>query len=492
MSEISFNQIPIDIRTPGAYLEIDNSNALQGLPGIPSRILVIGGRLSTGTVAEAVPTRVLNEDEAELFFGRGSILHLMFRALKANNSYTETWAIALDDDGAGTAATGTITIGGSVSTAGTMEFLIGGQSVRVGVVSTDTLAGIATKLAAAITAKTDLEVTAAVDGSTNTQVNLTARHKGETGNYIDLRVNHYPGQYLPSGVTVTFGAMSSGAGNPALADAIAVVGDTWYTDWIQPYTDATNLTALETELATNFGPLVMKDASAYTAASGNHAALTTLGNSRNSPHNSIMGVYKSPSTPWAWAGALGGIAAYYTKIDPARPLQTLAMSGVIGPKREDQFIGTERNLLLKDGIATSYVDDGGLVRIERLITTYETNAQGIDDVSYLDVNTLKTLAYLRYSVRARILQKFPRHKLADDGTRFGAGQAVVTPKIIRAELIALFRQWETAGLAENIDQFKADLLVVRNGSDVNRVDALIPPDIINQFRVFAGNVQFRL
>lgn len=105
----------------------------------------------------------------------------------------------------------------------------------------------------------------------------------------------------------------------------------------------------------------------------------------------------------------------------------------------------ERNLLLHDGISTLTVDDGGAVLIERLITTYETNAYGIDDISYLDVNTLKTLAYLRYSVRARISMRFPRHKLASDGTGVGAGQAVVTPKVIRAELIALFRDWETAG-----------------------------------------------
>ena len=148
--------------------------------------------------------------------------------------------------------------------------------------------------------------------------------------------------------------------------------------------------------------------------------------------------------------------------------------------------------MLFDGIATFKVDAGGGVMIERVITTYETNAGGVDDPSYLDLNTLKTLAFLRFSVRSRILTRYPRHKLADDGTRFGAGQAIVTPKLIRAELIALFRQWEDAGLAENIDQFKADLLVERDAGDVNRLNALIPPDIINQFRVFAGKVQFRL
>ncbi len=489
---ISFNAIPINLRTPGAYIEIDNSNAVRGLPGMPSRILVIGGRLSTGTVAEAVPTRVLSEDAAEEYFGRGSMMHLMFRALKANNDWTEAWAVGLDDAGSSVAAAGTVTFGGTVTTAGTLNLYISGQRVRVSVLTTDGGDDVATKVAAAINAATDLPVTAAVNGSTAEQVDITARNKGLTGNDIDLRVNHYPDEKLPAGLTVAFSAMASGAGNPDIADAIAVLGDEWFTDWVVPYTDSANLVALEAELAERFGPMVMQDASAYTAARGTHAELTTLGNARNSPHLSIMGAKNSPSAPWAWAAALGGVAAYYTKIDPARPLQTLPLKGILAPKVEDQFKLNERNLLLYDAISTFTVNDGGTVQIERLITTYETNAQSVDDASYLDVNTLKTLAYLRFSTRARILQKFPRHKLANDGTRFGAGQAVVTPKIIRAELIALMRQWGDAGLAENIDQFKADLIVERSTTDVNRVDALIPPDIINQFRVFAANVQFRL
>lgn len=138
------------------------------------------------------------------------------------------------------------------------------------------------------------------------------------------------------------------------------------------------------------------------------------------------------------------------------------------------------------------VDAGGLVLIERLITTYQTNAYGVDDASYLDIETMRTLAYLRLTVRARIATKFPRHKLAADGTQFGPGQAIVTPNIIRAELVALFMDWMDAGLAEGLEQFKRDLLVQRSATDPNRVDAVIPPDVINQFRVFAAQVQFRL
>ena len=117
---ITFNNIPINLRVPGVFAEIDNSRALQGLPGIPVKILVLGQRLATGTVAEGVPTRVLDEAAAEEYFGRGSMLHRMFRALKKANSFTETVAIALDDLGAGVAATGTITFTGAPTQAGTL------------------------------------------------------------------------------------------------------------------------------------------------------------------------------------------------------------------------------------------------------------------------------------------------------------------------------------------------------------------------------------
>ena len=165
---------------------------------------------------------------------------------------------------------------------------------------------------------------------------------------------------------------------------------------------------------------------------------------------------------------------------------------MLAPLQGDRFTRAERELLLRDGISTFTVDQGGAVLIERAITTYQTNAFGLDDIAFLDLNTPLTLAYLRLAVRSRILAKFPRHKLAGDDARFSTGQAIVTPKVIRAELIALFRELEEAGLVENLDQFAADLVVERDATDPSRVNALIPPDIVNQFRVFAGRVEFRL
>ena len=68
----------------------------------------------------------------------------------------------------------------------------------------------------------------------------------------------------------------------------------------------------------------------------------------------------------------------------------------------------------------------------------------------------------------------------------------MTPSIIRAEIIALYAKLEKKAIVENADLFAKFLIVERNEDDPNRVDVLLPPDLVNQLRVFAVLNQFRL
>ncbi|WP_303621294.1 phage tail sheath C-terminal domain-containing protein, partial [Herbaspirillum rubrisubalbicans] len=199
-----------------------------------------------------------------------------------------------------------------------------------------------------------------------------------------------------------------------------------------------------------------------------------------------------PGPVWEKAVLAGAVSAYYLAIDPARPLQTLVLPTRLPAPAAKRWLRSERNNILSYGGATTVVDNGGNVVIERAVTNYKTNASGTVDPSYRDIETMYTLSLMRYQVRARIAQRFPRHKLVDDTTPVAPGQAVAAPKDIKAELIALALDWVDAGIMENPDQFKSDLLVVRNKNDRNRVDVRLPPDLVNQFRVFAAQVQFRL
>jgi phage tail sheath gpL-like len=481
------SNIPLT-RVPGSYTEIDNSQALSGVQTIPYKILLLAQKTAGGTATANVMERITNVETAITRLGAGSIGAMMAAASLAANQFTETWIMPISDNGAGVAATGSVAFSGTVTAAGTLELYIAGINVEVAITSGMATTAIATAVAAAITANANLPVSGVASTST---VNLTAKNKGEVGNYIDIRLNYYGETPVP-GLTATITAMASGAGNPDITSALAAIGEEWFQIIASPYVDSSNLTKLETELATRFSPLVEIEGHAFVGATGSQSTLGTLGDSRNSPHLTIIQASYEPTPPWCKAAETAAITAYYAAIDPARPLQTLPYSYCLPPAKSARFDQNERNLLLNDGIATTYVDAGGVMRTERLVTTYKTNALGAPDVSYLDTETLLTLLLIRHDWKDYIRNKYPRHKLGDDGTRYGAGQAVVTPNVIKAEAFSKFREWELAGLVENFDQFKADLIVERNASDRNRMDVLLPPDIINQLRVVASVIAFRL
>jgi phage tail sheath gpL-like len=494
MSPVNFEQVPQNLRVPGAYVEVSNRLAISGIVQQQFRILVIGQRLTTGNVAQAVPTLITSKAQAVEAFGRGSNLAHMLATLIDNNDFGEKWAIALDDNGAGAQAVGTITVTGPATANGTLSIYIAGTKVEVAIVSGDAQNTIASAINTAINANGDLPVTSSV--ATNV-VTITARHKGEIGNDIDIRENYYgalSGEKTPAGVSLAIVQPTGGTSNPDVATAIAAMPpDMIFNVILGPYTDSSNLTKIKTELDRRWGPTI-KQHGAYVTAKGDTVGnLTTFGNSYNHQDVQVWDAHHDSPTPaYLWAAAAAGQVAFCASEDPARPYTTRPLIGVLPPPPKTRRTYTEKNSLLFAGVATHYIDRDGTVRLERGISTYKTNAVGAPDTSYLDIQTRFTLAFKVQSLDARIRLKFPRHKLADDGTRFGAGQAIVTPKIIKAELIALAGLWEELGLMENMDYFKANLVVERNLADRTRLDVIVTPDVVNQFYVFAASIQFKL
>lgn len=490
---ISFNSIPSTLRVPSVLAEFDSSRASSGPALLPYRALIIGQKTSAGTWTANTINRCTSVSQALIGGGIGSMIHRQAMAWFASNKSTELYFGVLADDAGGTAATKTLTFSGTSTAAGTLHLYVGGEYLPVAIASGLANTAVATAVEAALAVYEPTRGLPFTAGVASDAVTLTHRHKGASTQDLDVRVNYQFGEALPAGVTVVIANGASGATNPTLTSLIAAMGDTWFNVIAHPYTDATSLTAIENEMSSRFGPTRMADGLAITSAAGSDSTLSTLGNTRNSPHSVIVGQPgASPLTPpLEFAAEVAAVAAYYLSIDPARPLQTLPLTWTKSPAEADLFTEAERNLMLYDGIGTTKTAVGK-VQLERLITTYKTNAGGADDTAYLDATTMATLMYMRYSFRQRILTAFPRHKLADDGTRFGAGQAVVTPKLGKAEALAWARQMEDLGLLEDFDSFKADLVVERNVSDPNRLDFLLPPDLVNQFVVGAISIQFRL
>ncbi|WP_165676517.1 phage tail sheath subtilisin-like domain-containing protein [Metapseudomonas otitidis] len=486
---VSFNEIPDNIRVPGIYLEIDPSKAAGGGAVMERRLLLVGQRMSAGTVAALTPVRLGSQagDQASAAFGAGSMLHQMAAAARAADAYVDIWAMGLDDDPAGQAALGKVTLSGSPTAAGTLCLYIGGSRVRIGVAASESVATLATRLAETVNATSGLPVTASAAAGV---VTLTCRWKGETGNDLDLRLNYYDGESVPAGLQAAITAMAGGSANPSVNPVLDAIAGQQYYSIVCPYTDGANLTALEAEMADRFGPMERLTGHVFNARQGNHAQLSTWGNSRNSPHISTLGLYDVPTPPWVAAAVWATVAESSGSKDPARPFRSLVLTGVLPPPEKSRFTRAERNLLLFDGISTFTVDQGGQVLIETIITNYQTNSFGLPDISLLRLETKWTVDFVRFRFNAAIARDYPRHKLGDVAI---PGQAYATPTTVRATLIAEALALATEdGLIEDIEGFKRDLIVKRSNQNPNRLNAVLTPNLVNQFDIFAGSVQYRL
>lgn len=490
---ISFNNIPSTIRIPWVYIEFDNSGALKGDTVQPYTTLLLGQTLPPGTADYNEPILVTSDEQAAKLFGAGSMLTQMVKSYRKADSFTKLYCMALEDDPAGVQAKGKIVCSGVASEPGTVVLYVNGERITVGVAAENTSAIVATAITAAINAA-GVPVSAEVNGSDTSTVDLTCKWKGITGNDIDVRLNYYSGEALPAGVILSITPMSGGTANPDVSTAFANLGDFKHYNIIAfPYTDGNSLNLLDEELDDRWGPLRQLEGLAFCSVRGSVSDLATFGDSNNSQNLCIVHASGTPTSTWEVAANAAALAAYYGNIDPARPFQTLELNAVKAPTMTERFTLQERNIMLYDGISTWKVDDADDVRAERFITSYKKSPAGADDRSYLDICTVLTLGRLRYSLRNYLLLKYPRHKLAGgDITQFGAGQAIATPDSIKGDIIGWYWRQMDQGLVEDINAFKEGLIVERNANDENRVDILLTPDLVNQLMVIAAQMKFIL
>ncbi|WP_186151038.1 phage tail sheath subtilisin-like domain-containing protein [Burkholderia gladioli] len=493
MSTIPFSVIPSNIRLPGAYFELDNSQANTGAS--TQRALVIGQITAAGSATPNVPAICGGIGDAQSAGGINSMLANMVAAYRLNDTFGEVWMLPVPDAAGATAAAGEITITAAPSANGTLSLYVAGNLVTVPVTAGQVVADVASAIVEAVNAVAGIPVTAASQAGV---VTLTAVNKGLCGNEIDIRFNYLGtagGEVTPAGLTYTITPMAGGATNPTLTTALANLGTTSFDFIVNPYTDASSLDAVKALLSDETGRwsyLEQLYGHSFGAYAGTFAEATTLGLARNNQHETILPADGSPTPSWLWAASLAGQAAVSVRADPGVPLQSLPLNGVLAPAPEDRWQPTIRNTLLWDGMSTFTVADDGTVMTENIITTYQKNAQGVADDSYLEVETMFQLVLEIRTLQAMLSSKYARCKLADDGSRPAAGSNLVTPSTIKSDIIALYNERADAGFVQGTTAFAAALVVQKNTTNPNRVDILWPGTPVNQMRTFATLVQFRL
>ena len=486
---VPFAAIPNTLRLPFFFAEVDNSRANLG--SRPQRTLIIGQLGASATLAANVPVLCEGKDWTRTTAGAGSMLADMVETYRAIDTFGETWLLPLADDPAGVAATGSIAVSGTPTAGGVISLYLGGDLVSVPVTTTMTATDIATALRAAITAGVDFLASA---GGSGTTVALTAKNKGPLGNDIDLRLNYRGGRNGEAnvpGVTLTLTPMASGATAPSLTNALLALVDKDFDYYAFPYTDTTSLNAIQAFLALRWAWNRQQYGGAFGALRGTFGNLATFGTARNDPRMTVMGFNGSPDPSWRWAAAYCAASAVSLRADPGVPLQQLPLSGIKAPPIESRFAMEDRNTLLFDGISTFSVADDGTVAIERAITTYQKNAAGLPDDSFLDVERMFSLAYVLLDIRSYLQSKYARCKLADDGARLPPGTQVLTPILLKADIVARYRFNAQLGYVQDVDSFKRDLVVERRAGNRGRLDVLWPVVVIDQLRQIALLAQMR-
>jgi len=488
---INFTYYPTSNRVPGVYVEMDPSQANTAT--VLQKTLVIGQITAAGHAIPDHPVLVESLAQVLIQCGAGSMLAQMLERYLERDSFGAVYMLPLADNAASAPAAGEITIAGTATASGTLNIYIGGIRVQSIVNAGDNAAAIATALHNAIVANANLAVTAGTP-TAGSGIPLTAKNKGEAGNDIVLAQNYRGtagGEFRVPGITVTFTDMTGGTANPSLTLGLSNLSSQPYDFICLPYTDTTSLDTMKAFLADDQGRWSWQEmiyGGCFTAFRGTLGECTAFGMGRNDQHMSIMAFNGSPEPAWVWAAEITASSAASLRVDPGLPLQYINTT-LQAPPIADRWILGERNTLLYDGMSTFRVGDDDTVIIERMATTYQKNAAGAVDNSYLDVETLYGLMFVSRDLSNYLLTRYARKKLVSDVTPILAGSNCVNAPLIRASLIAEYRALESAGYVQNSREF-ARAVVVENAGD-GLVKILAPVDLVNQLRQVAILLQFR-
>lgn len=468
---IAFDTIPSGIRKPGKYFEYNTKLAVRTLPANDQTVLIVGQRTVNGTVPALTPVDVFSGDQAALYFGAGSLAHIAAVAAITANKYVSLSVIAVDDAAAGQSAKGTVEFTGPATADGAFALFIGNTRVDIAVYAADAETAIAARLAAQIAQKTALPVTAEAAAG---KVTLTAKNKGAFGNDIVLsQLNQ------ATGVKATITAFVGGLNDPDIAPALAAVYGAKYNLYAMCWPTIESLTKLRTHLDSISAPLEQRPAVGVAGTPATLATATTLAGDLDAGRITIGWHPGSVCLPAEIAAAYAAVISSET--DPARPLNTLALTGLDVTPIPSQPGRTEQEKALHNGVTPFEIGPGNVVQIVRSITTYTKDAQGIDDPALLDITTIRSLDYVRKACQQRIALRFPREKLSNK-----------TPPKVRSELLDVLSKCEELEIVENVEANKASLIVERDLQDVNQLDAAIPCDVVNGLHVFAGRIDLIL
>lgn len=478
---IEFNQIVIS-NLPFIQAEISKRINTSGSVKQEYTCLIIGQKTSIGTANPEAIYDIFSTQEAIAKFGANSMLSRAVDGYLKSNKSVKLKVVALDDLAIGTQATGTLTISGTSTSAGTISFYIDGRFYRVPVSVGDTEVQIATILNNVINADETSLVTSSFALGV---VTITSVHKGTFGNSLKMMMNYNSDEVTPAGITTSIVDMSSGSGDPDLTNfVVPLLEENQYNLIAQPYTDNANLILMKDALTDNFLATQMLDSLVLFSKEDTVTNMITKIEAINSPFIHSEDGANSFINPLEFLSITMGYVSDIAQNNPGAGYLNVELKGILAlPQR----IRTERNVLAGSGVST-FKTNGTSVIIEKMVSTYTKDAQGISDDAFRELRTILTLSYVRHSFIVRMAQ-FQNFKLGNDEDTFGTGARVMTPNLYAENLTFVYQQLIDDAVCENLALFEESLITEKVG---NRINSRFSINLINILEQQAMSIEFQL
>ena len=521
-------------KKPGVYLNV----ILGGSPSSPSqqaiKILLMGNKIGTavsgsaptialpaGTQADATPVLLASSDDAGTYFGLGSEVHDMARAVFAQYPNATVYGISVAEGG-GAYASCVCTFATTATAAYTIRVRACGEVIDVPVNTGDTATAIGTAVCTAVNAVTWLPYYAQfVLGA----VTFTAKCNGPRGNDLAVLLSFVSSAGVETLITTsstssgagTTGQMSGGSASGNLyrfsggttqdsfAAALSAIASTRYNRIVGACTDATNIGRISTHIASQSSVTIQKREQGIVATLASSGTATTLATGVNAARMQVAWHYNS-LVPACMVAAqvcaarvngdsLSGVASPLPgeNADPDANLSNVQLVSI--PMQfnvDDQPTDTEIESALNNGltvIGASTARPGyGVINLS--ITSLSL-VNGLQNYAVLFTGYPTVLDYVADGEQAALGVRYAGFKLGSNDANGEPPKAplVTTPQQIRASVLLDLKGYESQGIIRDVDD-NASLLVVEADAGVpGRVNMDIPVEPTPWLTILAGNVR---
>jgi len=369
-------------------------NLQGGIFFLPQRLALVG-QGSTTAVYDTTKRQITSASEAGSIYGYGSPIHLATQQLlPANGDGIGTIPLTiypLEDDESGVAATGDITPSGTQTEAAAYRVVINNiQSDQFVITTSDTVATIVTKITEVINSNLDMPVVA-VDNTTDVQ--LTAKWKGETGNDIYVKIDGS----TTAGTTFAISQLLGGLVNPDVDDALVQVGNIWESMFLNcmNWDDTDTLDKFSIFGEGRWGALTRKPMMSFVGnVETDVTTATTVTDARKTDRTNVQLVAPgSKDLPFVVAARELARIIKVANNNPARDYGSQKATNLTPGTDEEQWDYVQRNLAVTKGSSTVEVKDG-VVEVSDTVTMYHPTGEPVPAYRYVcDIVKLQNIIF---------------------------------------------------------------------------------------------------